>query len=559
MTRLLIGSVLIFISLFAGSLAQASLTATVDRNIITDVDLIKLTVRAADRAIEDKIDFSALEQDFEIVSEHMNRNQSLSIVNGQTKRVVYEDYVFTLQPKRMGNLFIPVFRSGNYRSDPITIRVQQQTANQRDQMRQFVFFETSVDTRDTYVQGQIIYSVKLFYTEAIGGDFPQAPSLPDTVVETLENENRFEAIVGGKRYYVLEKRYALFPQRSGELVIPRERFTGTRGRGGIFSQRQRVSAVSDSHTVNVRTIPDAFSGDAWIPAKALGVREAWTEQPPTFRVGEPVNRQLAISAIGLSSTLLPELGEMEINGAKVYADPPTTENRVTEEGITALQVTTVGIVPTQEGELTLPEIRIPWWNTQTNREEVAVIESATYKVLPATGDTATAPTVTVPVSELSAPTVNREPANPYWQWAAIAFGLLWLLTAWQWLLVRRQVRELASAQAAKFERVSFSDPDESQQFAVLKKACTRNRAEDAHRQLFLWAKARYPEVQSNVDLGRRQSSLADEIRTLESHLYADGDSSSWRGDTLLKLVDELRNAKAGKQRNKALEAELNPV
>ncbi|MBO6702558.1 MAG: protein BatD [Pseudomonadales bacterium] len=559
MTRLLIGSVLIFISLFAGSLAQASLTATVDRNIITDVDLIKLTVRAADRAIEDKIDFSALEQDFEIVSEHMNRNQSLSIVNGQTKRVVYEDYVFTLQPKRMGNLFIPVFRSGNYRSDPITIRVQQQTANQRDQMRQFVFFETSVDTRDTYVQGQIIYSVKLFYTEAIGGDFPQAPSLPDTVVETLENENRFEAIVGGKRYYVLEKRYALFPQRSGELVIPRERFTGTRGRGGIFSQRQRVSAVSDSHTVNVRTIPDAFSGDAWIPAKALGVREAWTEQPPTFRVGEPVNRQLAISAIGLSSTLLPELGEMEINGAKVYADPPTTENRVTEEGITALQVTTVGIVPTQEGQLTLPEIRIPWWNTQTNREEVAVIESATYKVLPATGDTATAPTVTVPVSELSAPTVNREPANPYWQWAAIAFGLLWLLTAWQWLLVRRQVREIASAQAAKFERVSFSDPDESQQFAVLKKACTRNRAEDAHRQLFLWAKARYPEVQSNVDLGRRQSSLADEIRTLESHLYADGDSSSWSGDTLLKLVDELRNAKTGKQKNKALEAELNPV
>lgn len=559
MTRLLIGSVLIFISLFAGSLAQASLTATVDRNIITDVDLIKLTVRAADRAIEDKIDFSALEQDFEIVSEHMNRNQSLSIVNGQTKRVVYEDYVFTLQPKRMGNLFIPVFRSGNYRSDPITIRVQQQTANQRDQMRQFVFFETSVDTRDTYVQGQIIYSVKLFYTEAIGGDFPQAPSLPDTVVETLENENRFEAIVGGKRYYVLEKRYALFPQRSGELVIPRERFTGTRGRGGIFSQRQRVSAVSDSHTVNVRTIPDAFSGDAWIPAKALGVREAWTEQPPTFRVGEPVNRQLAISAIGLSSTLLPELGEMEINGAKVYADPPTTENRVTEEGITALQVTTVGIVPTQEGQLTLPEIRIPWWNTQTNREEVAVIESATYKVLPATGDTATAPTVTVPVSELSAPTVNREPANPYWQWAAIAFGLLWLLTAWQWMLLRGQVRELTSAQAAKFERVSFSDPDESQQFAVLKKACTRNRAEDAHRQLFLWAKARYPEVQSNVDLGRRQSSLADEIRTLESHLYADGDSSSWRGDTLLKLVDELRNAKAGKQKNKALEAELNPV
>lgn len=559
MTRLLIGSALILISLFSADLANAGLTATVDRNILTDVELLKLTVRASDRAVNDEIDFSALEQDFEIISEHMNRNQSLSIVNGQTKRVVYEDYVFTLQPKRLGTLFIPVFKAGNKRTEPITIRVQQQTPGQRDRMRQFVFFDTSVDTNETYVQGQIIYSVKLFYTEAIGGDFPQAPSLPDTVVETIENENRYESIIDGKRYYVLEKRYALFPQRSGELVIPRERFVGTRGRGGVFSQRQRVYAVSESHTVNVRTIPSEFSGDAWIPAKELGVKEAWTEEPPVFRVGEPVNRQLAISAIGLSSTLLPELGDMEVEGAKIYADPPTTENRVSAEGITALQITTVGIVPTQPGQLTLPEIRLPWWNTQTEREEVAIIPGATYEVLPATGGAVSAPTVTVPVTELTAPTIVQEPANAYWQWAAIAFGLLWLFTAWQWLLLRGQVRELASAQATKFETVTFSDTDEARQFAELKKACTRNRAEDAHRQLFLWAKARYPEIQSNVDLGRRHPSLADDIRTLESHLYADGGETTWRGDDLLKRVTEVRNEKAGKPQSKALEAELNPV
>ncbi len=558
MTRLLIGSALIFIGLFSGA-AQAGLTATVDRTVITDIDIVKLTVRASDRAIEDEIDFSALEDDFEIISERVNRNQSLSIVNGQTKRVVYEDYVFTLQPKRLGNLFIPVFKAGNERTQPITIRVQQQSSSQRDSMRQFVFFETSVDTNETYVQGQIIYSVKLFYTEAIGGDFPQAPSLPDTVVETIETENRYESVVDGKRYYVLEKRYALFPQRSGELVIPRERFVGTRGRGGTFSQRQRVSAVSDAHTVTVRTIPDSFSGDAWIPAKALGVKEAWTEQPPVFRVGEPVNRQLAISAIGLSSTLLPELGDIEIEDAKVYADPPTTENRVSQDGITALQVTTVGIVPTQAGQLNLPEIRIPWWNTQTDREEVAIIPAATYEVLPATGNSAVAPTVTVPISELSAPNVVQTPANPYWQWAAIAFGLLWLLTAWQWMLLRRQVRELASAQNSKFDTVTFSDPDESRQFAELKKACTRNQAESAHRQLFLWAKARYPDIQSNVDLGRRHPILAAEIGNLESHLYADSEGTTWRGEALLKLVSELRAQKTGKQKNKALEPELNPA
>ena len=54
---------------------------------------------------------------------------------------------------------------------------------------------------------------------------------------------------------------------------------------------------------------------------------------------------------------------------------------MTPKGITARQVTVVGIVPTRAGTLTLPEISIPWWNTQTDREEVAIIPAMTYEVL----------------------------------------------------------------------------------------------------------------------------------------------------------------------------------
>ncbi len=558
MKQPLIGSVYAVLLYFICTCAHAGLTASVDRTVITDLDLLTLTVRASDAASDIDIDFSSLEQDFEILNQSSRANQSLSIVNGQTNRVVYRDHVFTLQPKRLGNLFIPVLRAGNERTDPITIRVQQQAASQRDRMRQFVFFETSVDTNETYVQGQIVYSVKLFYTEAIGGDFPPAPNLPDTVVETIDNEKRFEQIIDGKRYYVLEKRYALFPQRSGELEIPSERFIGTRGRGGLFSQRQRVNAVSEAHTVTVKPIPASFSGDAWIPAKALAVRAKWPEDTPTFRVGEPVNLQLAISAIGLSSALLPELGNLTVENAKVYADPPATENRVTPEGITAFQVTTVGIVPTQAGQLNLPEIRIPWWNTRTDQAEVTVIPASTWEVMPAMGDAAIAPTVTVPLAELSGPNVVYETAPPYWQWAAIAFGLLWIVTAWQGLMLRREVRELRSAQVTQLDPAAFEDPDETREYSKLKKACTRNQAAETHRQLFLWARSRFPEVQSNIDLGKRHPAIADEIKQLESHLYREGDSSTWRGDGLLKLVNEVRTLGTEKKTHRSLVNELNP-
>lgn len=553
------GKLLIAAIMLLGNVAWAGLTATVDRSIISDLDLVTLTVRASDQAADANVDFSSLQRDFEIITESNRQNSSMSIINGRRTSVVYKDHVLTLSPKRMGNLFIPSFSAGNDRSQPITIRVQQQTASQRQRMNQFVFFETSVDTNNPYVQGQIIYSVKLFYTDAIGGDFPEPPNLPDTVVEALETEKRYESIVDGQRYYVLEKRYALFPQRSGTLEIPRERFVGTRGRGGVFSQRQRVNATSESHTITVKTIPASFSGENWIPAKALGVKEAWTEASPVFRVGEPVNRQLAISAIGLSDAVLPQLGEMKVDNAKVYADPPATENRISPDGITALQITTVGVVPTKEGDLILPEIRIPWWNTQTDREEVAIIPAETYKVLPALSETNNITTVTVPLSELNQPTFISEPIKPYWQWAAIAFGFLWLLSSWQWLILKRKVRAMESANVTRHEVPALRDPDESREFGELKKACTRNRPADAHRQLFLWGKARFPEIHSVLDLCRLDPRLTEEISLLETHLFGEGDKGSWRGKDILKVAGELRNRKTQKHKDSALETELNPI
>lgn len=553
------GRALLALLLFLLAPVHADLVATVDRTIISDADLISLTVRASDATADTEPDFSVLEQDFEVISISPKRNSQFSIVNGQTSSVVYVDYAIVLTPRKLGDLMIPAIRAGSEMTRAIPIRVQQQSVSQRQQMNQYVFFETSVDTNDTYVQGQILYTVKLFYTEAIGGDFPQPPVLPETVVETIENERRYESVVGGKRYYVLEKRYAVFPQRSGELVIPRERFRGTRGRGGFFSQKQQVNAVSESHTINVRRIPESFSGDDWIPARALTISESWTETPPQFRVGEPVNRVITLAAQGLSSSILPSVSDMPVEGAKVYADPPATENRVGAEGLTAIQQTTIGIVPTVEGRLDLPEIRIPWWNTETDREEVAVIPAATFTVMPALGEAVDVPTVTVPVTELSRPVTIQAESSPLWQWAAVSLGILWLLTAWQWLMLRRRIAVLESATARRFETTTFVDPDEAREYKGLKQACQRNRAADAHRQLFLWCKARYPHLDSADQLKPMDDALADEIDTLERHLYSADSASSWRGAELLRCVDRLKQQKAEGQRGEMLTPNLNPA
>ena len=78
-----------------------------------------------------------------------------------------------------------------------------------------------------------------------------------------------------------------FPQRSGELVIPRESLSAPGAGRHLLATASACLPVSESHTITVKTIPEAFSGETWIPASALEVTESWTREAPVFRVGEP--------------------------------------------------------------------------------------------------------------------------------------------------------------------------------------------------------------------------------------------------------------------------------
>ncbi|HIL94282.1 MAG TPA: hypothetical protein EYG51_00005, partial [Pseudomonadales bacterium] len=211
------------------SSAFAQLSVTVDRTQITEADLVRLNIRVDNVTTSSNPDFGALERDFEILAAlGPNQNSRISIVNGRQTSEVHTTWELRLRARRLGQLIIPAFKIGDQSSQPIRIEVVKQSAAMKQKMDQLVFFDTSVDHTNIYVQGQIIYTIRLFYIENISGDFPAPPELGDAVIETIESERRYDTITNGRRYYVLEKRYAIYPQRSGELVIPRQAFSGSR-------------------------------------------------------------------------------------------------------------------------------------------------------------------------------------------------------------------------------------------------------------------------------------------------------------------------------------------
>ena len=77
------------------------------------------------------------------------------------------------------------------------------------------------------MQEQLLFTVRLYYT-INGIRNPQFTELEmeDSVIQLIGSPNQYEKLIDGVRYGVYEKRYVIFPQRSGPLEIPDILFRG---------------------------------------------------------------------------------------------------------------------------------------------------------------------------------------------------------------------------------------------------------------------------------------------------------------------------------------------
>lgn len=557
-----IGKWTILLLLLAQGTVHAGLTSTVERTIVSDLDLIVLTIRATDEDFATKIDFSPLNKDFEIINQSSRENRSISIVNGQTTNVSYKDHVFTLRPRKVGEIFIPALKGGGKATRPIRIKVTKQTNSQIQRMRELVFFETSVDKNSVFVQEQILYSVKLFYSESIRGDFPKPPPLENTIVENVEEEKRYESIINGKRYYVLEKKYALFPQSSGKLLIPKESFIGTYGLGGVFSGRQRISATSKQLEVTIKPVPRSFSGQHWIPAEKLEVEDFWDKDETELIEGEPINRKIEISAKGIDEAMLPEISDEELDGFKIYADPPVNNRIIDSEGLSTVSTKIIAMIPTKSGRIVVPELKIPWWNVLTNKEEIAVIPQKVFQVVPAKGSVIDNPPRKLTNSSLlpDPQHATESEVNSYWFWTTLALLGVWAFTFLKLLSSNKRLaferEKNGSSNQSKKELESTSDKI----FSLLKTACAENNAEEVNKLLIEWRDKNFPGSRSMDQISNQFPDLGNEIKKLDSFLYSAEVGRAWDGSKLLKELIIINSKKLNTRPriDGKLETALNP-
>jgi len=423
---------------------HAAVRAWLDREQVALGETVTLNVEVEGRS-SSQPDFSVLEQDFEIVGS--SSNSQIAIVNGrQSARTLW---AVALEPRREGVITIPALEVGNETSAPVLLTVTPAPTNSAAAGGD-LFIEVEAEPRTPYVQQQVRYTIRFFYAVALEGSLDE-PTLDGARLLRLGGDINYQVERGGRRYQVVERRFALVPERSGTVEIPAPRFRGrggdATGLGGMFGGGRRLSAVGSAITLDVQPRPAAATSP-WLPAQSLQLSIVGDALPSQGQVGEPLSLAVRLAAVGLAAEQLPALTLPKIDGARVYPDQESSRNRDSNTDLLGERERRFAIVPQRSGKLRIPELRIEWWNITSDRAEHAVLPALEIDIAPAEGTVSTSPAVdaaTTPAAAAPAadPDVadGAQPASLTgygpWPWLAAAFALAWLVTlAWAWRLRR---------------------------------------------------------------------------------------------------------------------------
>ncbi len=541
---------LVLFLLSINSVLAVEIKTTIDRNPININESFQIIFTATESPDDDP-DFSPLVSNFEILNQTHRSNSSW--INGQSTKSI--QWIVNVMAKRVGKLKIPAIAFGDDFSLPATVTIKKSAIKNTGKTDE-LYIEVEVSSETPYVQSQVLYTLRLYRRVQISQASLNEPELDNAVIEKMGEDKNYNTDVNGIPYVITERKYAIFPQKSGvttikPLVLTAEVVSNTRPRFNGFFNRPATKTrrvTSKAVTLNVLAAPESFSGKQWIPAEHLYLEQKWSGDTSKMKVGEPLTRTLTILAKGTTVSQLPELhSDININQLKTYPDQPILKEKKQVDGIIAFREEKIAYIPSKSGNYTLPAIEIPWFNTQTKKMEIARIPEQT---ITATGSASSLanPAVTdatIQVDAVKPTTVVQIVENKLWMWISFFLSIGWLITV---VFFLSKLKPKQQEQPVIIKELQLSDT-----VKALKQACTENNQSAAKDALLAWGKIKYNDTNLSTIASHCEARLRDEIHLLNQNLYAN-QSEPWQGKKLFQTFTEnSARAKVAKKTNSALE------
>ncbi len=509
----------------------AEVTATLDRAKIVEGETITLILQTNDPQQSLSTDLEGLRENFEILDQRSETQ--MSIVNGRQIAVVR--LLFTLEPRRVGTLVIPALALQGASTKPLQVQVTPAPELEPGEMPP-VFIELSLDPAQGpyYVHAQLALTVRIFYQQNLT-EAAINPPAPQQASVRLLDEVPFQSTRNGIRFRVLERRYAIFPERSGELEIPPLTLSGRlieRPADRLWQpsvRGRRVSVESEPVKVMVLPKPADYAGEHWLPARRITLSQQISEAEK-LQVGEPVTRTVILDAVGLEENMIEEPGWPAMENARIYPDQPQGISRDNGRWVLGHKEFRYAVVPEQAGQMILPEIRLDWWDTTSNQLRTAILPehrvevSASELAAEITGPgVATVTPVYSPESVIDPSMVSD---LQRWRVLTVVFAILWMIT----LIILLRGGSPKHGKPKVEKSVSL---DEASLLAELKKACKGNDGALVRNLFARWLRRHGPDQAngSMMEFAKATESLAlrNAIQIFDANEFSGRDSNNWKG------------------------------
>ena len=325
---------------------------------------------------------------FEVYSQ--GRSTNISYTNGQVEASVTNRYL--ILPGKAGvypieNISV-VYQNKRYKGNSVTLTVLGQGTSASQQLEEKAhdsegksrdyFAEAFVDHDNPYVNQQVTLTLKFYVAvQTYGSPSLVEPTTTGFWTELLGTRGPYQQRVGNRTYRVIERKYALFPTKTGELSIGRAIFTATvatrrrtRRRDpfdifGMLGGGQEVQIRSMPLTVNVRPLPQEGR-----PSDFSGTIGRFSfKATPTKReveVNQPVSVNFAITGVGnIKSVAEPRIPDLP--DFRVYRASSNESISKLNDRIGGTKTFEEVFIPNRPGRLEIPSLSFNFFDPEAER------------------------------------------------------------------------------------------------------------------------------------------------------------------------------------------------